>query len=63
VLTFIGRKWENVSSELASNKVDFESKITFPSGKMTAYGDLRIARVSQVGGKLKFVLLHDRFNR
>lgn len=62
-MTWLGKKWEDVLKDLIEKKIAHESKITYPSGKMTVCGDLRVARVSQVEGKLKFVLLHDRFNR
>jgi len=62
-LTWLGKKWEDVYKELTIRNIDFLCDTTYPAGKAAPCGDLRIARVSRVGGKLKFILLHDRFNR
>jgi hypothetical protein len=41
---------EEVVPELTEEKVDFISDITYPAGKVTPCGDLRVARVRQVEG-------------
>ncbi len=62
-MRWLGRKWEDVYKELAEEKILFNYEITFPTGKVASCGDLRVARVSQVEGNLKIILLHDRFIR
>jgi len=63
-LGWLGRKWNEVQNELIKMKVDFISQVTYPENKITPCGDLRVARVSQKdGGRLEFVLLHDRFSK
>ncbi len=60
-MDWLGRKWEAVNKELAEQGVEFVSEITYPAGKAIACGDLRVVRISQAEGKLKFILLRDRF--
>jgi hypothetical protein len=62
-LLWLARKWEDVLKELTENNVEFYCETTHPAGKVSPSGDLRVARVNQAQGKLKFILLHDRFNR
>lgn len=60
---YLGKKWDDVTEELALKKVDFTYEITYPVGRVISCGDLRVARISQAEGKLKFILLHDRFDK
>jgi hypothetical protein len=62
-LHWLGRKWSDISKELAEKKEEFTCEIINPVGRIVSCGDLRVARVGQVEGKLKFTLLHDRFNK
>lgn len=60
---WLGKKWNDLQQELTDHKKDFTYEITYPVGKVVSCGDLRVARVSEEDGKLKFILLHDRFNK
>jgi len=60
-LHWLGKKWDEVSKELLQNNIDFTYKVTFPVGKVTSTGDLRVARVSFADGRLLFILIHDKF--
>lgn len=62
-MRWLGSKWEDVSKELAEENIDFTYEITYPTGKVIPSGDLRVARVSRIEGKLIFILIHDRFNK
>lgn len=58
---WLGEKWERVLNELAEKDADFEYKITYPAGRSVSCGELRVARITCEGEKLKFILLQDRF--
>lgn len=58
---WLGKKWDEVAKELLQNNIDFIYKVTFPAGKVTSTGDLRVARVGFADGRLLFILLHDKF--
>ena len=60
-MRWLGKKWDDVYKELLQNDIDFSYKVTFPAGKVTAAGDLRVARVNFADGRLLFVLIHDKF--
>lgn len=60
---YLGKKWDDVYEKLAEEKVDFTYEITYPVGRAISCGNLRVARTSQAQGKLKFILLHDRFDK
>jgi hypothetical protein len=62
-LDWLGRKWNDIIKDLAENEEEFTYEIINPVGRFVSYGDLRVVRVRQVEGKLKFILLHDRFNK
>jgi len=60
---FLGKKWQEVLKELSEHKIQYTFKITYPQGKVLPCGDLRVVRVNKVKEKLKFILVHDRFNK
>lgn len=62
-MRWLGRKWHDVEKELSMEDIAFITEMTSPVGKAKPCGDLRVARISSTQGKLKFILLHDRFNK
>lgn len=62
-MDWLGRQWKEVSKELAEKNIEYTYEITYPTGKAVSCGDLRVARSSRTEGNLKFILLHDRFNK
>lgn len=62
-MDFLGKRWEEVYQQLLQDKTDFTYEITYPAGKAVSSGNLRVARLTHEEKELKFVLLHDRFNR
>jgi len=60
-LRWLGIKWNDVVQELMNERIDYSYVITYPTGKAIPSGELRVVRWNQVEGKLKFVVLHDRF--
>ena len=60
-MRWLGIKWNDVSKELTEHKIEHSFEITYPTGKATPCGELRVVRWKQVDGELKFVVAHDRF--
>ncbi len=60
-MRWLGIKWNDVVKELTKERIDYSYDITYPTGKAIPSGELRVVRWKQVEGKLKFVVLHDRF--
>jgi hypothetical protein len=61
-LNWLGRKGLEILKELTGQNIEYTYEIACPQGRVVSCGDLRIVRVSKVEEKLKFILLHDRFN-
>ena len=60
-MRWLGIKWNDVVQELTREKIDYTVDITYPAGRAVPCGELRVARWKKEEGKLKFVVLHDKF--
>lgn len=63
-MSMLGKKWCDIQLELAERNIEFTWEVTYPTGRVTPCGDLRIVRVSySADEELHFILVHDRFKK
>ena len=60
-MRWLGIKWNDVLEELNRENIDYSYDITYSVGKAVPSGELRVVRWKQAEGKLKFIILHDKF--
>lgn len=60
-LKWLGKKWNDIHNEVSEFAGDIVVHITFPPGKESQTGDLRVARIKKDNDKLNFVLTRDKF--
>ena len=63
LLKYLGEKWYEVEKYLRDSNIKFCSEVIYPCSNITTYGDLRVVRVNKIEEELKFILLHDKFNK
>lgn len=62
-MQWLGKKWDDIVQELLEKRIVFAYEISYPPENITPSGELRVVRIKDVDGKLKFTLLHDKFIR